>query len=451
MSFEVKIPSIGESINEVTVGQWMKQDGDYVELDDVICEIESEKATLEIRAEKDGVLKIVEEEGATVPIGHKIAEIDTEAEKPEGEEEIPEEEERQEEKEAEEEKAKREKGKGQKEKGKEEKEEKEAEEEKEIETEKKKEPSKGREVKISPVASRLLTESGLKAGDVKGTGPGGRITKSDVAMAMESHEKAPDKEKTEEREKEKAAASREVPSAQRTDSERKERRSRMSTLRKTIARRMVEAKNQTAMLTTFNELDMSKIMEVRKSYKDLFQKKYDLKLGFMSFFVRACCIALREFPEVNARIDEDEIVYHDYCDISIAVSTPKGLVVPVIFDADRMSLAQIETEVDRLATRARDNKLTIEEMTGGTFSITNGGVFGSLLSTPIINVPQTAILGMHKIEERPIAIGGEVVIRPMMYVALSYDHRLIDGKESVSFLVRLKELLEDPARMLLEV
>jgi 2-oxoglutarate dehydrogenase E2 component (dihydrolipoamide succinyltransferase) len=224
----------------------------------------------------------------------------------------------------------------------------------------------------------------------------------------------------------------------------------MSTLRKTIARRLVAAKNETAMLTTFNELDMGVIIEIRNRFKEPFQKKYGVKLGFMSFFIKACCIALREFPEVNAMVAEDEIVYHDYCDISIAVSTPRGLVVPVIFNADHLSMPQLELEVERLATKARDNKLTIEEMTGGTFSITNGGVFGSLLSTPIINVPQTAILGMHKIQERPVALNGQIVIRPMMYLALSYDHRIIDGKESVSFLMRVKELLEDPARMLLD-
>jgi len=225
----------------------------------------------------------------------------------------------------------------------------------------------------------------------------------------------------------------------------------MSTLRKTIARRLVAAKNETAMLTTFNEVDMSAILDIRRRYKEMFLEKHGVKLGFMSFFVKACTVALQEFPEVNASIDGDDIVYHDYCDISIAVSTPRGLVVPVIFNAHRMNLAQIEAEVARLAQKAREGKLTIPEMTGGTFSITNGGVFGSLLSTPIINPPQTAILGMHKVEERPIALNGQVVIRPMMYVALSYDHRIIDGKESVSFLVRVKELLEDPTRLLLDV
>jgi 2-oxoglutarate dehydrogenase E2 component (dihydrolipoamide succinyltransferase) len=232
---------------------------------------------------------------------------------------------------------------------------------------------------------------------------------------------------------------------------RTENREKMSTLRKTIARRLVEAKNETAMLTTFNEIDMSAIVEVRNRYKEEFQNKYNIKLGFMSFFIEASCIALQEFPPVNALLENDEIVYHDYCDISIAVSTPRGLVVPVIFNAETMTIPQLEAEVNRLATKGRDNKLTLDEMTGGTFSITNGGVFGSLLSTPIINAPQTAILGLHKIEERPVALNDEVVIRPMMYVAVSYDHRVIDGKESVNFLLRIKELMEDPTRMLLNI
>ncbi|MCK5452936.1 MAG: dihydrolipoyllysine-residue succinyltransferase, partial [Calditrichia bacterium] len=295
---------------------------------------------------------------------------------------------------------------------------------------------------------------------VTGTGAGGRITKADVQRVVEDRPRPEEKTETG---KEKISETLTTPTIEKPSpvvqqlmqqepgAGRTENRVKMSTLRKTIARRLVAAKNETAMLTTFNELDMSHILELRNKYKELFLKKYELKLGFMSFFVKTACIALKEFPEVNARLEEDEIIYHDYCDISIAVSTPKGLVVPVIFNADRLNLPQIEAKVDYLATRARDNKLTIEEMTGGTFSLTNGGVFGSLLSTPIINAPQTAILGMHKIEERPIAMNGEVVIRPMMYIALSYDHRIIDGKESVNFLVRVKELLEDPSRILLDV
>lgn len=457
MKFEVKIPSVGESINEVTIGQWLKNDGDYVEMDDVLCEIESEKATLEVSAEKDGVLKIMAKEGETLSIGHKIAEIDTDARKPAGGAEKAEKKEA-----AEENPPKRPEHEA--EKGEKKAAEKISALEKDEDMLEKLEEEAWEEEKparISPVASRLLSEAGLQPRDVQGSGSGGRITKTDAQRAIEKSRKAEEKlappEPSREEDKvqpvhvEETEPQREEYTIPGRSVERTETRSRMSTLRKTIARRMVEAKNETAMLTTFNELDMSAVMMVRNKYKDLFQKKYDIKLGYMSFFVKACCIALQEFPRVNAMIDDDEIVYHDYCDISIAVSTPKGLVVPVIFDADRMSLAEIEKAVDHLAVKARDNKLTIEEMSGGTFSITNGGVFGSLLSTPIINAPQTAILGMHKIEERPIALNGEVVIRPMMYVALSYDHRIIDGKESVNFLVRVKELLEDPARMLLDV
>lgn len=425
MIFEVKIPQVGESISEVTIGQWLKADGEYVQIDEVLCEIESEKATLEIRSEKEGILKIVEKEGETVSIGHKIAEIDTTTQKPDqllNEEQ---------------------KGRPVQVIN------------KEVEVAI---PTK-KQIKVSPVAAKLLQESGISIEQIEGTGAGGRITKADVQQVIEGVKKSEvteknriSTEKVEPRDSDVAEKVKQViKTAQIPTDDRQERHEKMSTLRQTIARRLVAAKNETAMLTTFNELDMSSIMEIRSMYKMHFQEKYGIKLGLMSFFVKACCIALREFPQVNAMVSEDEVIYHDYCDISIAVSTPKGLVVPVIFNADRLSLAQIEAEVDRLATKARDNKLTIEEMTGGTFSITNGGVFGSLLSTPIINAPQTAILGMHKIEERAVVINGEIAIRPMMYVALSYDHRIIDGKESVNFLVRVKELLEDPARMLLDV
>ena len=425
MKFEVKIPQVGESISEVTIGQWLKADGEYVQIDEVLCEIESEKATLEIRSEKEGILKIVEKEGETVSIGHKIAEIDTTAQKPD---QLPNEEQ---------------KGRPVQVIN------------KEVESAM---PAK-KQIKVSPVAAKLLQESGISIQQIEGTGAGGRITKADVQQVIEGVKKSEvseknrvSTEKVKPRDSDVAEKVKQViKTAQIPTDDRQERHEKMSTLRQTIARRLVAAKNETAMLTTFNELDMSSIMEIRSMYKMHFQEKYGIKLGLMSFFVKACCIALREFPQVNAMVSEDEVIYHDYCDISIAVSTPKGLVVPVIFNADRLSLAQIEAEVDRLATKARDNKLTIEEMTGGTFSITNGGVFGSLLSTPIINAPQTAILGMHKIEERAVVINGEIVIRPMMYVALSYDHRIIDGKESVNFLVRVKELLEDPARMLLDV
>jgi len=426
MKYPVKIPVIGESINEVTIGRWLKNHADYVEMDDILCEIESEKATLEIRSEQDGELKIIIQEGETVAVGTKIGEIDSEGEKPVADK-----------KESTPEPVKM-----------------------EVLAPEDSPPSPEKQVKISPVAAKMLSESGIQASGVTGSGAGGRITKADAQKAVEGRSQAVKKtEAVQEKTSETLSTqSFDKPSQvvqqllqKETRGSRTENRVKMSTLRKTISRRLVAAKNETAMLTTFNELDMSNILKLRNKYKELFLKKYELKLGFMSFFIKAVCIALQEFPEVNARVEEEEIIYHDYCDISIAVSTPRGLVVPVIFDADRLNLPQIEAKVDYLATRARDNKLTIEEMTGGTFSLTNGGVFGSLLSTPIINAPQTAILGMHKIEERPIAMNGEVVIRPMMYIALSYDHRIIDGKESVNFLVRLKELLEDPSRILLDV
>ncbi len=436
MIHEIKVPQVGESINEVTIGQWLKKEGEWVNADEVVCEIESEKATLEIPSENAGVLHILIPEGETVAVGATIARIDSDAKEeasPAGAPEV---------------EAQKSEPSGSP-----------AQEEAvEVSTEK---PVGDRQVKISPVAARLLQEAGIPESTVAGSGAGGRITKQDALKAIETAKAEKPREKTAQPEKETPTPSPQKETIQPTDAPqaavqrvsggRTERRVKMSTLRKTIARRLVAAKNETAMLTTFNEVDMTAIMETRARYRDRFQEKYQVKLGFMSFFVKACATALLEFPEVNAAVDGDEIVYHDYCDISIAVSTPRGLVVPVIFNAHRMSLAEIEAEVARLAEKARQNKLTIEEMSGGTFSITNGGVFGSLLSTPIINAPQSAILGMHKIQERPVALNGEVVIRPMMYVSLSYDHRLIDGKESVSFLVRVKELLEDPLRLLLEI
>jgi 2-oxoglutarate dehydrogenase E2 component (dihydrolipoamide succinyltransferase) len=428
MKYDVKIPQVGESISEVTIGQWLKKDGDFVAMDEVICEIESEKATLEIRSQEEGKLRILKSEGETLVVGDKIAEIDTSAERPPaGQEEV-----------------KKEKVRGIS---------------NALGTDEIPESVSEKQPKVSPVAAKLLQEAGISTAKVQGSGPGGRITKADAEQAIDRAEETIipvqkeniiEKSKTEIRSAE-TTFEKSKPAVKIPADGRQEHREKISTLRKTIARRLVMAKNETAMLTTFNEVDMSTIMQVRNKYKEIFQKKYNLKLGYMSFFIKACCVALKEYPQVNAMIEEDEIIYHDYCDISIAVSTPKGLVVPVIFNADKLNMAQIEREVDRLATRGRENKLTIEEMTGGTFSITNGGVFGSLLSTPIINAPQTAILGMHKIEDRPVALNGEVVIRPMMYLALSYDHRLIDGKESVNFLVRVKELLEDPTRILIDV
>ena len=392
---EIKVPPVGESISEVTLVKWLKKDGDYVNRDDVLCELESEKATFELNAEQAGILHIKAEEGATLNIGDLACSIDETAPKPAGVPEVapapaaapaP---------------AKEEKAAA---------------------------PAAAlpADTKATPVASAIMAEKQVKPADVKGSGSKGRIMKQDVLDAIANPGRKGGAE----------AFTRE------------EKREKMSNLRKTVSRRLVEAKNSTAMLTTFNEVDMTRIMEIRKAYKDTFKESHGVNLGFMSFFTKACCIALQEWPAVNAYIDGESLVYHHYCDVSIAVSAPKGLVVPVIRNAESMSMADIEKKVVELAKKARDSKLSPDEMAGGTFTITNGGVFGSLMSTPIINIPQSAILGMHKIQDRPMAINGKVEIRPMMYVALSYDHRIIDGRESVGFLVRVKELLENPDLML---
>lgn len=393
---EIKVPAVGESISEVTLVQWLKKEGEWVERDEVICELESEKATFELNAEQAGILHPVAEEGATLNIGDLACKIDETAQRPEGaaapapaKEAAPA-----------------------------------PKADKAAEAPKPATPQE--DVKATPVAKAVMAENKVKASDVKGSGSGGRIMKQDVLSALSNPGRKPGSEAF----------------------SRNEKREKMSNLRKTVSRRLVEAKNTTAMLTTFNEVDMTRIMEIRKQHKDKFKELHGVNLGFMSFFTKACCYALSEWRAVNAYIDGEELVYHDYCDISIAVSAPKGLVVPVIRNAESLSMAEIEAKVVELATKARDSKLTMEEMTGGTFTITNGGVFGSLMSTPIINIPQSAILGMHKIQERPMAINGKVEIRPMMYVALSYDHRIIDGRESVSFLVRVKELLENPELLL---
>lgn len=409
MKVDVLVPSIGESITEATVGNWLKEDKAFVDQDEVICELESEKATVEIVAEEAGVLNIKVAEGEIIKIGAVIASIDTDAQAPEkdkSEEKSPQKEEKQVEKE-----------------------------------ETKPDPKNIAETpaRVSPVAANILKDAGINPSGIAGSGTGGRITKADALKALE---------KGDERTKS-APASPSITKEVRTDQG--ERREKMTTLRKTIARRLLDAKHGTAMLTTFNEIDLLNVKELRARYKDQFKEKHGVGLGFMSFFTKACSIALAEFPMVNAMIDGDEIVFHDYADIGIAVSTDKGLVVPIIRHAEKMALHEIELEIVRLATKAREGKLSIDEMTGGTFTITNGGVFGSMLSTPIINVPQSAILGMHNIIDRPVAVNGQVVIRPMMYVAMSYDHRIIDGKESVSFVKRVKELLEDPARIILEV
>lgn len=391
MSIEIKVPTVGESISEVTLVKWHKKDGEYANRDEVIAELESEKATFELNAEQAGAIKIIAQEGATLNIGDVVCSIDTESVKPEG-----------------------------------------AVEEKPVAAETKAEPAKEAasqpqtEVKATPVAAAIIADKKVDVKAVTASGSNGKIVKQDVMDALNNPGRKPGT----------------------VLFERNEREQKMSNLRKTISRRLVEAKNTTAMLTTFNEVDMSAIMEVRKRYKDRFKELHGVNLGFMSFFTKACTYALQEWPSVNAYIDGENIIYHDFCDISIAVSAPKGLVVPVIRNAESLSMAGIEAKVAELATKAKDNKLTIEEMTGGTFTITNGGVFGSMMSTPIINIPQSAILGMHNILERPMAVNGQVVIKPMMYVALSYDHRIIDGRESVGFLVRVKELLENPSLML---
>lgn len=421
MAFEVKIPAVGESITEVTIANWTKKDGDFVEVDEVICEIDSDKATFEINAEKAGIIQIKAKEGETVNVGDAIASIDTTA-----------------------------KGSG-KQENKKENEENETTSEANVEKSTNEQPSDEKEKSYasgypSPAAEKVLKENDIDPSGIDGTGKDGRITKEDALKAVEeknattsSAEKTPEAPAKSKYEAPAKAGSRNVHSE------------KMSTLRKTVARRLVNTKNKTAMLTTFNEVDMSAVMQIRKKYKDRFKEKNEVNLGFMSFFTKAACRALLDFPGVNARIDEDEIVFHDYCDVGIAVSTKRGLVVPVIRNAESLSMAQIEKEIIRLAQKGHDGKVTMEDMQGGTFTITNGGVFGSMLSTPILNDPQSAILGMHNIVERPVAVNGEVVIRPVMYLALSYDHRIVDGKESVSFLYRIKELLEDPARLLLEI
>ncbi|HEY8967972.1 MAG TPA: 2-oxoglutarate dehydrogenase complex dihydrolipoyllysine-residue succinyltransferase [Puia sp.] len=398
---DIKVPAVGESISEVTLVKWLKQAGAYVERDEVIAELESEKATFEVNAEQAGVLKPIGKEGDTLKIGDVVAQIDETAAKPSSN------------------------GTG-------------AVVEQKTAVKEEAKPAAvpapaqapvtavSNDIKATPVAAAIISDKKIDAGSITPSGVGGKILKHDVLEALAHPGRTPGKELF----------------------TRAEKREKMSNLRKTVSRRLVEAKNTTAMLTTFNEVDMSAIMALRTKYKDKFKEKHGVNLGFMSFFTKATCYALQEWPAVNAYIDGEELVYHDYCDISIAVSAPKGLVVPVIRNAESLSMADIEKKVVELATKARDNKLSMEEMQGGTFTITNGGVFGSLMSTPIINIPQSAILGMHKIEERAVVVNGQIVVRPMMYLAVSYDHRIIDGRESVSFLVRVKELLENPDQLL---
>ena len=388
MILEMKVPSPGESITEVEIADWLVQNGDYVEKDQAIAEVDSDKATLELPAEASGMITLQAEIGDAVAVGAVVCLIDTEAERPEGNAAPS--------------------------------------------TVEKTEVSPSPIVEVenyaakspSPAAKKILEEKGIDVVSVQGTGRNGRITKEDAIHA--------------------------VPSMGTPTGNRPVTRKKMSLLRRKVAERLVVAKNETAMLTTFNEADMSAIFDLRKEYKESFQEKHGVSLGFMSFFTKAVVRSLQQFPDVNSMIDGNEQILFDYCDISVAVSGPKGLMVPVVRNAESMSFGDIENEIKRLAVRARDGKITVDEMTGGTFTISNGGVFGSMLSTPIINPPQSGILGMHNILQRPVAVGGKVEIRPMMYIALSYDHRIVDGKESVGFLVAVKEALEDPISLLMD-
>jgi 2-oxoglutarate dehydrogenase E2 component (dihydrolipoamide succinyltransferase) len=403
---EMKVPSPGESISEVEIAQWLVSDGDYVEKDQTIAEVDSDKATLELPAEESGIITLKAAEGDVVKVGQVVCLIDTSAARPEGS------------------------------------------------VAPKVEAATVNETVSAPVAvqpvapspdpikkdasyaegtpsvaaAKIMAENSIPANKINGTGKDGRITKQDVLAAMSSGFSGD--------------------AAQGWGGTRNQNREKMTMLRRKIAERLVSVKNETAMLTTFNEVDMKPIMDIRAKYKDAFAKHHEVNLGFMSFFTKAVTEALHLFPAVNAQIDGNEMIFHDYADIGVAVSSPKGLMVPVVRNAEQMSLAEIEKEIKRLAVKARDGKITPDDMTGGTFTITNGGVFGSMMSTPIINPPQSAILGMHNIVDRPVAIDGKVEIRPMMYLALSYDHRIIDGKESVGFLVKVKEMLEHPERMI---
>ena len=388
MILEMKVPSPGESITEVEIADWLVQDGDYVEKDQAIAEVDSDKATLELPAEASGTITLQAEVGDAIAVGAVVCLIDTEAEKPAGTATTP------------------------------------TVEKKETLTAPKEDTENYAAGAPSPAAKKILDEKGIDVVSIQGTGRNGRITKEDAVQA--------------------------VPSMGTPTGDRPLHRKKMSLLRRKVAERLVAAKNETAMLTTFNEADMSAIFDLRKEYKENFQDKHGVGLGFMSFFTKAVVRALQQFPDVNSMIDGNEQILFDYCDISVAVSGPKGLMVPVVRNAENMSFSEIENEIKTLAIRARDGKITVDEMTGGTFTISNGGVFGSMLSTPIINPPQSGILGMHNIIQRPVAVDGKVEIRPMMYLALSYDHRIIDGKESVGFLVAVKEALEDPINLLMD-
>ena len=400
---EVKIPTLGESVSEVTIAQWLVKSGDYVEEDQPLCEIESEKATVEIPSPKSGVVEILSSAQEIINVGRVIAKIN-QVEK--------------------------------------------TQEQQRLSQENNTEISPAHHQAISPAADKIRREHNIAREDLMGTGKEGRVTKADVLDKI-SAEMTQIPETPLHHQDVSVAPLADVHDTKL--SSRETSYQKMSAMRKTIAKRLLVAKNQTAMLTTFNEINMNEVMILRKKYKDAFKEKYDINLGYMSFFTKAVCLSLEKFPIINAQIAGEEILYHHYCDISVAISTPKGLVVPIIRDAQTMSLSSIERSISHLAIKAREGKLSMDEMTGGTFTITNGGVFGSMLSTPLLNTPQSAILGMHNIIDRPWVIEGEIVIRPIMYVALSYDHRIIDGKDSVGFLKYIKELIEDPSRLLLDL
>jgi 2-oxoglutarate dehydrogenase E2 component (dihydrolipoamide succinyltransferase) len=429
MAIEITVPELGESVLEATVSRWLKKEGDFVSVGDVLVELETDKVNLEVGAKGSGVLQKIEAtEGADVKVGDVLGRIDEKAAEEKAEEQ----------------------------KADEQKTEPEAVEVKQAEPVAQKETPAERNdgqqsereaaPQVSPVAARLARDKNLDLSKIKGTGAEGRVTKADVEMYLQRQETAQVAEKEAPAEKPRQAA---VPSSPPASTEgRREERTRMSRRRRTIAQRLLEATQTTAMLTTFNEIDMSAVMDIRKRHNEEFQKRYGVKLGFMSFFVKASISALKAFPQVNAEIDGEEIVFKNYYDIGMAVGSSEGLVVPVVRDADHLSFAEIEGRIKDLVAKTEEGKLSIEDLRGGTFTITNGGVFGSLLSTPILNPPQVGILGLHKIEERPVALNGQVIIRPMMYVALSYDHRIVDGREAVQFLVHIKQVLEDPAWML---
>ncbi len=412
MATEIRVPTLGESVSEATIGQWLKKEGDTVALDEPLVELETDKVSVEVPSPVAGVLSAIEvKEGETVEVGALLGVVSEG-----GEGAAP---------------AKKESSEAKKET---------------TPVESNSAPDErsggGRDMPASPSASKMMAERAIDPSSVEGSGKRGQVLKEDVMKAGKAEAAKP------------ATATATAPDprpASPADDQSREERVRMTRLRQTIARRLKDAQDTAAMLTTFNEVDMTAVMEMRRKYKDLFEKKHGVKLGFMGFFTKAVCHALKEIPAVNAEIDGTDIIYKNYCHIGVAVGTEKGLVVPVVRDADQMGIAEVEKEIGRLGLAARDGQLSLADMQGGTFTISNGGVYGSLMSTPILNAPQSGILGMHKIQDRPMAIGGQVVIRPMMYLALSYDHRIVDGKEAVTFLVRVKESLEDPERLVLDL